>query len=53
MSQRLFEIMHLCVGYKFVKPNQPLVSVYEMFKQSGLQNETLKEIQANLLSPKF
>lgn len=53
MSDRLFEIIRLCVGYKFIKPNQSLLSIYEMFQQSGLQKETLKEIQENLLSPKL
>jgi hypothetical protein len=53
MSERLFEIVRLCTGYKFVKPNQPLLSNYGMFQESELQQETFKEIQANLLSPKL
>jgi hypothetical protein len=50
MSERLFEIMRLCVDYKFIKPKQSFLSIYEMFEQSGLQKETFTEIQENLLS---
>jgi hypothetical protein len=51
MSERLFEIIYLCVGYKDTVPNQPLSAIYQMFQKNGLQNETLKEIQRNLVSP--
>ena len=50
MSKRLLEIMKICVDYKKIKPKQPLSSSYLMFEQYGLQEETLKEIQANLFS---
>ena len=53
MTERLQEIMWVCLGYKAEKPNQPLQAVYDMFVKLGLQKETLKEIQANLLSPKL
>jgi hypothetical protein len=53
MSERLFEIMKLCTEYKFIQPNQSLLSIYQMFEQSGLQEETIKEIGKNLLSPKL
>jgi hypothetical protein len=46
MTQRLYEIMDLCTGYKSIKPNQPLSSVYDMFENTGLRQEVLKEIGA-------
>jgi hypothetical protein len=53
MSNRLFEIMRFCVTYKVTKPNQTLHSIYQMFVESGLHQETLKEIEANLITPKL
>ena len=46
MTQRLYEIMDLCTGYKSIKPNQPLSAIYDMFEQTGLREETLREIGA-------
>lgn len=53
MSNRLFEIMDLCTRYKDKKPNQSLHSIYKMFKEAGLQDETIKEIKVNLITPKL
>lgn len=53
MNKRLYEIMHLCVNYKINKPNQTLPSIYEMFETTGLKEDTLKEIQNNLITPKL
>jgi hypothetical protein len=50
MSERLFQIMVSCVNYKFQKSNLPLFLNYQMFEQTGLQKETLKEIKNNLIN---
>ena len=53
MSDRLNEIMFTCVNYKVGKPKQQLPSVYNMFVESGLREETLLEIKNNLITPKL
>lgn len=53
MTERLFEIMYLCINYKLIQPNQPLSVSYEMFESTGLQEEVIKQIKQNLLAPKL
>lgn len=53
MSDRLNQIMHTCVNYKIEKPKQRLASIYNMFVESGLQQDTLTEIKNNLITPKL
>jgi hypothetical protein len=49
MSEKLINIMNFCVNYKFYVPKQSLSSIYQVFSQNKLKNETLTEIKQNLI----
>ncbi len=53
MSGRLYDIAKYCSGYKRIKPHQSLSSNYQMFVETGLQEETFTEIKKNLVTPKL
>ena len=48
MSEKLYEIMQTCLKYKFIKPNQNLFSIYQMFNQLQLKQAIMEEIQNNI-----
>jgi hypothetical protein len=48
VTDRMVEIMNICVYYKFSNPRKRLPFVYDMFSSGGFKEEVLKEIQQNL-----
>jgi hypothetical protein len=46
MTERLYEIMILCLNFKNIRPKQPLSSNYNMFESGGLRQEVITEIMS-------
>lgn len=53
MSEKLYEIMYICLNHKNEKPKQQLESIYDMFNKNGLHKKTIKEIKNNLIAPEL